>query len=279
MLADLVALTKPRITLMVVSTGVVGLVLAPGRLAVLGEVVWAVGLWLLVAGANALNMWLERDSDAQMARTRSRPLPAGRLRAGTALGFGIALSVIATALLSAVNFATGALGLIALGAYVALYTPLKRRTRFALHVGAVAGAIPPVMGFTAVTGSFGQDAAVLFGILFLWQLPHFQAIALFRAEDYARAGLLVGVVTRAGRARRALALETLLLVGASLLPALTRMAGVGYLVTAAALGALFLLLAGVGLRPNAGRRWARNLFAYSMVYLTGLFLALVVDRS
>lgn len=279
MLADLVALTKPRITLMVVSTGVVGLVLAPGRLDAARELSWGLGLWLLVAGANALNMWLERDSDARMARTRNRPLPAGRLRPSTALAFGLGLCGIATALLGAINAATGALGLVALTAYVALYTPLKRRTRFALHVGALAGAMPPLMGWTAVTGTFGQEGAVLFGILFLWQLPHFQAIALFRAADYARAGLLVGVVAQPSRARRALAIETLLLVGASLLPALTRMAGVGYLVTAAALGAIFLLLAAAGLRPTAGRPWARNLFAYSMVYLTGLFLALVADRS
>lgn len=275
-IADLLTLTKPRITLMVVGTGAVGLVMAPGVVTGARFAWWFAGLWLLVSGANALNMWWERDTDGQMARTRSRPLPAGRLSPHVALRFGLAISALAVVLLCGLNLTTGLLGAAAWAIYVLGYTPLKRRSRYALHVGAVAGAIPPLLGWTAVTGSFGAPGAVLFGILFLWQLPHFVAISLFRNREYARAGLAVGVAGRSAKLQ--LAAYPVPLVALSALPCWLQMAGGWYLAFSMGLGAVFLALGAVGLRQSAGERWARSVFAYSMVYLAGLLLVLVVDR-
>ncbi len=274
---DLLTLTKPRITLMVVGTGAVGVAMAPGAFPALRFLWWFAGIWLLVSGANALNMWWERDTDGQMERTRSRPLPAGRLLPRAALWFGLTISALAVALLFALNLPTGLLGVAAWAIYVLGYTPLKRRSRYALHVGAVAGAIPPLLGWTAVTGSFGLPGAVLFGILFLWQLPHFVAISLFRNREYARAGLAVGVQGRSAKLQ--LAAYPVPLVAVSVLPCWLQMAGGWYLAFSMGLGAVFLVLGAAGLRQSAGDRWARSVFAYSMVYLAGLLLVLVVDRA
>src|SRR5580692_10692883 len=192
---DLARLTKPRITLIVIATCAAGMAIAPVRIPALVALLALAGTTLIVASANVLNMWWERDTDGLMARTRNRPLPAGRLPPDVALVYGLALGASSIPMLMAVNALTAALGVLALATYVLAYTPLKRHTSLALLVGAIPGAMPPLMGWTSATGSLVAASAprmgglLLFLLLFVWQLPHFIAIALFRAEDYARAGL------------------------------------------------------------------------------------------
>lgn len=281
---DVVALTKPRITFMVVLTTAGGYWLACRffgidpladlpRLAML-----LLGSALVVGGANTLNMFIERDTDSLMSRTRTRPLPEGRLAPEVALVVGLLLSAVAVPLLTtAVNVKTGLLALVALVSYVLMYTPLKRVTPLALLVGAVPGAIPPLMGWSAARGTLDAPGIVLFGIMFLWQVPHFLAIATFRREEYARAGMKVGPVVYGERVTRhhvvrylaALVLTSMLLVPFGI-------GGRLYLVAALGLGALFFGVGAWGLRRDAGNRWARGLFFTSILYLTGLFAALTI---
>ncbi|MCC6558446.1 MAG: protoheme IX farnesyltransferase [Polyangiaceae bacterium] len=273
-----------------------------------------VGTALVVSGANALNMYIERDTDRLMDRTKHRPLPARRLDPDAALWFGLALSISSIPmLLLGVNVATGLLSTLALLSYVLVYTPAKRRTTLALPIGAVPGAIPPLLGWTAITGRIDAPGLALFGILFLWQIPHFLAIATFRREDYRRAGLRVLPVVKGDPVtRRHIVGYLVLLVAASLLPVPLGVAGPAYLGVASVLGAAFLGLGVCGLRstlggsapasgaappnpptlggsapasgaapPNpraSGAAWARGLFFYSMVYLVLLFAALMVGR-
>jgi protoheme IX farnesyltransferase len=283
-LVDLITLTKPRLTGLVIATTGCGIGLAtrmqegiPARppstlaLALLGTV-------LIVCGANAFNMYIERDTDGLMERTRNRPLPRGRLSPDTALWFGVALSSSALAILfAAVNLTTGLLAAFALVLYVLVYTPLKRKTTLALPIGAVPGAIPPLLGWTAVTGRIDAPGLALFGILFLWQIPHFLAIATFRKTDYGRAGLKILPIERGDRVTRHHILFYLAaLVGVSLLLVPLGAAGPFYFATACVLGAAFLAAGAYGLRPSAGVRWARWLFALSIVYLVFLLAALMV---
>ena len=281
-LRDLLALTKPRITAMVLATEAAGAYLAPGHAPHNAHFVALTGTALIVGAANALNMWWERDVDALMTRTRNRPLPAGRLSPDVALAFGLALAVVSVPMLFMVNVATGLLGLIALLSYVAVYTPLKRQTYLALLVGAVPGAIPPLIGWAAVTGTVGLGGLLLFGVLFLWQVPHFAAIAIFRTQDYARAGLRVVSVQHGERAaRHTIALYTVLLVATSLLFAPFGLGAPHYSIVAAGLGAAFLALAFRGLRPGgrfASERWAKRVFAFSIVYLPALLAALLIGK-
>jgi protoheme IX farnesyltransferase len=279
---DLLALAKPRITMLVMFTGAAGACLAPGRVPIARLLLSLLGTMLVVASANALNMWLERDVDARMARTRNRPLPAGRLSPDVALGFGLALGAVGTPLLYLVNSTTGLLGAVALLTYVMIYTPLKRTTYLALLVGAIPGAMPPLMGWTTATGSIGVGGALLFAFLFLWQIPHFAAISLFRSEDYARAGLQVVSVQHGERgARQMIALWTVLLVASSLLFTPLGLAGRVYLTVASVLGAGFLALAFRGARGGSRldvARWAKLVFAYSIPYLSIAIVALLLDR-
>jgi protoheme IX farnesyltransferase len=269
---DLVALTKPRITTLVLATGAAGATLAPGHVGARTLGLSLAGTALIVGSANALNMWWERDIDARMARTRNRPLPAGRLSADVALGFGLALAVVSVPMLFMVNVATALLGLAALLSYVAVYTPLKRHTHLALLVGAVPGAIPPLLGWATVTGTVGLGGLLLFGVLFLWQIPHFAAITIFRAADYERAGLQVVSVQHGERAaRQTIALYAVLLVATTLLFVPFGLAGRYYPGAATALGAAFLALSLRGLR--AGARFDVN------IYLPALLVALLVART
>jgi protoheme IX farnesyltransferase len=281
-LRDLVALTKPRITAMVLLTEAAGAWLAPGRAAGSRLLLSIVGTALIVGAANALNMWWERDVDAHMARTRNRPLPAGRLSPDVALAFGLALAALSAPMLFMVNPATGLLGLIALVSYVVVYTPLKRHTHLALLVGAVPGAIPPLLGWSTVTGTLGTGGLLLFSVLFLWQVPHFAAIAIFRADDYARAGLQVVSVQHGERAaRRTVMFFTVLLVATTLLFVPLGLAGRAYLAVATVLGAAFLALAMRGVRGGAKldvARWAKRVFVFSIPYLTLLLVALLLDH-
>jgi protoheme IX farnesyltransferase len=280
--ADFVALTKPRITAMVLLTEAAGTYLAPDHAGTRTRALSMVGTALIVGSANALNMWWERDVDALMTRTRNRPLPAGRLSPDVALAFGLTLGALSVPLLFLVNLATGLLGLLSLISYVAVYTPLKRHTHLALLVGAVPGAIPPLLGWATVTGSVGPGGLLLFAFLFFWQLPHFAAITVFRAEEYARAGLQVVSVQLGERAARwMIAVYALPLVGISLLFGPIGLAGRGYELCAAGLGAAFLALAFRGAfaaPPFNARRWARQVFAFSIPYLAVSLLALLADR-
>ncbi len=278
---DLIALTKPRITLMVLITAAGGMWLAPGS-ADLAVMMVMLGMTaMVVAGANALNCYLERDVDRLMARTAKRPLPDGRMAPNLALVFGVALGVVSVpALVLLVNPLTGFLGLIALVSYVAVYTPMKQMTPAALLVGAVPGALPPLMGWTAVTNSLDAPGLVLFGILFFWQLPHFMAIAIFRQNEYERAGLKVMPSVQGVFATKVAAVVyTALLVVVSVLLVPLGVAGYVYLFTALVLGAVFLGTAIQGLRAEAGDRWAKKLFFVSLVYLTVLFAVLMIDAT
>jgi protoheme IX farnesyltransferase len=227
-------------------------------------------------------MWWERDVDGRMSRTRNRPLPAGRMSPDVALAFGLALALVSTPMLFVVNVATGLLGLVALVSYVAIYTPLKRHTHLALLVGAVPGAIPPLLGWSTVTGSVGLGGLALFGVLFLWQVPHFAAIAIFRADEYARAGLQVVSVQHGERAaRHTVGIFAVLLVATTFLFVPLGLAGRTYLAVATVLGAAFLALALRGLRGGAKlevERWAKRVFAFSIPYLGLLLFALLLDR-
>lgn len=280
---DLIALTKPRITLMVIITTLGGLFLAQraeGAVFSAWIVACAVtGTTLIVGGANALNMYLERDIDGRMARTQNRPLPAGRLSARVALWFGVGLSVAAVPVLAiGVNPLTALLAVLANVSYVLAYTPMKQRSHHALLVGAVPGAIPPLLGWTAATGRIEPAGLVLFAVLFLWQVPHFLAIAIFRREDYARAGLVVMPnVTGVRDVKHAIVRYSLALVGASLLLVPLRVAHAGYFGIASLLGAVFFGLGCWGFREEAGRKWARSLFGVSILYLLLLFAAVAVD--
>lgn len=281
-LTDLVALTKPKITRLVVFTAAVGMWLAPqGSLTATRVVMTLVGTVLVVSAANVLNMFLERDIDGLMGRTASRPLPAGRLQPGVALGFGLGLAVAALPILSmAVNPMTALLGLFALVTYVAMYTPLKQKSWTAVLVGAVPGAMPPLMGWTAATGRIGAPGLALFAIMFIWQIPHTLAITLFRDVEYRRAGFQTLPVQHGMTVTRwhTLAYSPLLVL-VSFAPVALGVAGAIYAVTASVLGAGFLGLAVWVVREREGVRWARGLFIYSIIYLTLLFGVLLATAS
>lgn len=280
---DLVALTKPRITALVLLTEQAGAYLAPGQASVRARWLSLLGTALIVGSANALNMWWERDVDALMERTRNRPLPAGRLSPDVALAFGLCLAALSAPILFLVNATTGLLGLVALASYVLVYTPLKRHTYFAVLVGAVPGAIPPLLGWSTVTGGLGLGGGLLFLFLFLWQVPHFAAITIFRANDYARAGLqVVSVQQGEPAARHMIALWTVLLVASSFAFVPFGFAGRAYELVASVFGAAFLALAfrgSVGVRHPNAQRWARYVFAFSIPYLVVLLLVLLADRG
>ena len=276
---DYVSLVKPRITLMVVCTTLGGLYLAPGSPPLVRVAMALLGTVLIVGGANTLNMYIERESDSLMRRTRNRPLPAGRLDARIALWFGLLLGVAAIPVLAfGVNVLTAALGALALVMYVLVYTPMKRRSPAALVVGAVPGAMPPLMGWTAATGRLDVPGALLFGVLFLWQMPHFLAIAINQVEDFERAGIRVTpLVSGIAAAKRQIVAYTAALVPVSLLLVPYGVAGRPFLWAAAVGGALFFAWGVWGLRKSAGRRWARSLFILSLLYLTTLFVVLGVE--
>ena len=278
--ADVVALAKPRITFMVLITTLTGLWLAPGAMAPSVMVSTLLGVALIVAGANALNMYLERDVDALMTRTRNRPLPTGRLAPEVALAFGVGAAVVAVPLLTLrVNPLTGFLAALSMVLYVLAYTPLKRRSTAALIVGAVPGAMPPLLGWTAATGTLGAPGLSLFLILFVWQLPHFIAISIFRADEYTRAGLkVVPAVRGLHAAKQQIALYSLLMVAVSLQVVRAGIGGAFYLAAALALGGGLTTLAAYGLGRGGDARWARWYFFYTLVYLPSLLAALALSH-
>lgn len=274
---DILDLAKPRITSMVVFTTAMGLWLAPGSIGAARTALLLFGTALLVGSANTLNCWYERETDGLMNRTRNRPLPAGRLDPSAALALGIVGAAFAIPILSmAINPLTALLGAIAHASYVLVYTPLKKVSPWALEVGAIPGAIPPLMGWTAATGTLSLPGWFLFGILFFWQIPHFLAIAIYLEADYRRGGLKVFSVLRGtATAARWLAFYTVALVAVSLLAQPLHLAGPAYTLSAALLGAGFLAFAARGVIGVVPGGWARRTMLYSIAWLTALMLALV----
>ena len=279
-LGDLVALTKPRITFMVMVTTAGGMWLA-GHPSAEQVAITLLGTALVVAGANTLNMYLEREIDGRMRRTRDRPLPAGRLRPEIALGMGLGLGLGSVPVLYfGVNPLTGALAALSLFLYVLVYTPMKQRSPIALLVGAVPGAMPPLMGWTATSGTLQTPGLILFAILWVWQIPHFLAITLFRTQDYAGAGFKVLAAERGAKAVRwriVVWLVGLIVVSLLLVPAGVERAP--YLVAASLLGAGLLGWALSGLRGEVSERWARGVFIGSLIYLPLLFLAIALGAT
>jgi protoheme IX farnesyltransferase len=279
--ADMISLTKPRITGLVVATFGGGLWLAPAPMAAWRVIMTLIGTALVVAASNTLNMYVERDADKLMDRTRERPLPEARVSPEAALAFGVALCCAALPLLFlAGNALTGILAGVAFFSYVIIYTPMKSHSAAALFVGAVPGAIPPLMGWTAATGRLDAPGLVLFAVLFFWQIPHFLAIAIYRSRDYQRAGLKVLPLEISRRSTRIyILIFSLVLVVATLLLEPLRVAGMHYVAVAALLGAVQIGWGLAGFRRAAANTWARSLFFYSIVYLTLLFVALIIDRT
>lgn len=278
---DWLELTKPRISVLVTITAAVGYCLgSAGPVDLVGLLELVFGTALAAGGAGALNQVVERDVDARMGRTKNRPLPAGRIQVNAAFVFGLALSLAGTAWLSARgNLLTGWLAGATIVLYVGAYTPLKRRSPLNTLVGAVPGALPPVMGWTAAAGTLGPGALALFGILYLWQLPHFLAIAWMFREDYAGAGLkMLPEVDGGGPWTGRLAvLYALALVPVSLAPTLLGLAGGAYFAGALILG-VALVAVGLGMVRDRERRSARRLLLASVTYLPLLLVLLVLDR-
>ena len=280
-LADLKELTKPGITVMVVLTAGLGYLLAEQDAISFALLVHTlVGTGLVSAGASVLHQVIERETDAQMRRTAQRPLPAGRMGPDAALLFGVALGVAGLAQLAlAVNLLTALLGAIALAGYVFVYTPLKRVSSLATVIGAIPGAIPPMMGWSAVRNDIDLAAWVLFGILFFWQMPHFLAIAWLCRDDYRDAGFPMLTVgdTDGHRTARQVLLYGAVLVPISLMPSLLGLMGTVYFVGALALGLVYLGF-GVGFarsRTTPGARW---LMLASILYFPAVLLVMLLDR-
>lgn len=273
-----VELTKPRITRAVITTSAIGMAIAPGRLRLPAALLSLLGTILVVSSANALNMWWERDVDARMQRTAERPLPSGRLTAREALVFGVVLGLVAIPVLLLVNTLTAALGLLALVSYVLVYTPMKAVSPYALHVGAVPGAIPPLMGYATVAGRLDGVALAIFAVLFLWQIPHFVAISLVRGEEYAAAALPVyGIAKPANVVQRTVALYTYATVAASLVPYFLGSFSAAYLAVAGLLGLGFIALAHRVTVDDHGA--AQRFFRASVAYLILVYGALVLARG
>jgi heme o synthase len=280
-LADYLALTKPRLNILVVATSAAGYYLGAAPPLNLPAMAAAVsGTALVAAGAAALNQVYERDTDALMRRTRSRPLPDGRVTASDARLFGVLLSAAGLVLLGAlVNLQATALALATLVTYLIIYTPMKRRSPLATLVGAVPGALPPLIGWVAAHGSVSVGGAALFLIVFLWQIPHFMAIAWLYRDDYGKAGFpLLPVIEPDGRrtGRQAVAYAAAL-VPASLIPAFVGLSGSVYAVVALVLGAALLWLA-VRFAVTRSDRSARWLFFSSITYLPLIWIAMMADK-
>jgi protoheme IX farnesyltransferase len=278
--ADFVELTKPRITMLVLITTAVGYAVAwRGSFEAATFAALILGTALLSGGASALNQYLERDLDARMKRTRSRPLPSGRLLPHEAATFGLVVSAAGLLLLAAAGWLTLLLGALALASYVLAYTPLKRVSSLCTVVGAIPGAIPPMMGWAAARGGLDAGAWALFAVLFLWQLPHFLAIGWMYREDYARGGFpMLPVTDPDGRSTgRQMVLYSAALLPVTLVAGSLASAGPLYLAGAVALGGAFLGFSVRFARAKsiAAARW---LFLVSILYLPGLLGLMVFDR-
>ena len=278
---DFVALAKPRLNLLVVASTLVGYAMAPGEgLGVLGTAALLLGTGLVAGGASAFNQVLERDLDALMRRTRTRPLPDQRLQPTEGVLFGIAVTLAGLLLIAASsNLLAAGVALATLVSYVAVYTPLKRRSSFGTVIGAIPGALPPIIGWAAVEGALPVQPWALFGIMFLWQLPHFLAIAWMYREDYARAGFpMLPVIEPDGRSTgRQAVVYAAALVPLSLAPALMHMSGEIYFAGALVLGLAFLGLT-VRFARSRSVADARRVFFGSIVYLPVLWILMIANK-
>lgn len=274
-------LTKPRITFLIVLTSAAGFAMASGaRIDYTGLLRSMLGIALLSSGIATINQYMERDLDALMRRTANRPLPSGKLLPWEALAFGVSLIVLAEAYLAVlVNPLTAVLGLTVIAGYLFGYTPLKTRTSLSTMVGAFPGAVPPLIGWAAARGTIGLEAWVLFAILFLWQFPHFLAIAWMYREDYSRAGILMlPVLEPDGRVTaQQIVVYTVLLLPVSLLPTVLGITGKLYFYGAIVLGLLFLY-SSVRAAFSKSRQEARRLLLASVIYLPLLFILMVLNR-
>lgn len=279
--AAYVELTKPRITFLIALTSAAGFCLgARGSVDYVRFAHAMIGISLLSSGIATLNQFMERDLDRLMRRTADRPLPSGRLSALEALWFGLVLTMTAELYLGLfVNLLTAILGLTVIAGYLFVYTPLKTRTTLSTALGAFPGAMPPLMGWTAARGEIDIAAWVLFAILFLWQFPHFLAIAWMYREDYGRAGIrMLPVVEPDGRVTgQQIITYALMLVPVSLLPAILGISGRLYLIAALVLGLLFLA-SSVRAAISKSNQHARQLLLASVLYLPLLFGVMVLNR-
>ncbi len=280
--SDFIELTKPRLTTLSVLTTLAGYYIGSAGV-IRGDLMLhtLLGAFLVGGGCGALNMYMEHEHDARMKRTARRPIPAGRLTPLEVLVFGTVVSVAGVVYLAlAVNMLTGILGSITIVSYLLLYTPLKRLTTLNTLVGAIPGAIPPVMGWAAATDSLGPGLGgwILFGILFFWQMPHFLSLAWMCRDDYAQAGYrMLAVVDPDGtRTGMQIMLYTSALVPVSLVPTMVGLAGGLYFYSALVLGILFLVL-GINVARGKSRKEARMLFHYTLLYLPILLLLLALD--
>ena len=272
---DVVALVKPRIMAMAVLTAAGAMALAPVHVSLVRALLLVTGVALIVGAANTLNMWLERDVDCLMSRTKHRPLPDQRLLPQTALVAGSIEGAISLPVLALVGIVPAALGLVALLLYVGVYTPMKQRTHHAAWIGSVPGAMPALMGWTAATGRIDLAGLAVFGVLFFWQIPHTHAIAIYRQREYDAAGMKTLPSAKGpAAARRAIRLYLLVQVAISFTPWLLGVAGVPYVVAASLLGAMVLVQ---GMRGDGSAKWARDVFLTSIVYMPILFAVMVVS--
>jgi protoheme IX farnesyltransferase len=279
--ADYFALLKPRVMSLVVFTGLVGMVLAPGSLHPVLAITALLCIAIGAGASGAINMWYDADIDAVMSRTQSRPIPQGRITKDEALGFGCVLSVGSVLVMGlGVNWVAAAILALTIGFYVFIYTMwLKRRTPQNIVIGGAAGAFPPMIGWAAVTGDLSLLPLLLFAIIFMWTPPHFWALALYRSDDYARAGVpMLPVVAGERETRRQILLYSLLLVPITLSPWALGLAGPLYGAATAVLGAIFL---GIAFRiwRATDYKSAKYMFGYSILYLFLLFALLLAERG
>jgi protoheme IX farnesyltransferase len=295
---DYLELLKPRVMSLVVFTALVGLVVAPGHIHPVTGFVALLCISIGAGAAGALNMWYDADIDAKMRRTRGRPVPAGRVQGADALALGVVLSIFSVMLMGmALNWLAAGLLAFTIFFYAVVYTVwLKRWTAQNIVIGGLAGALPPVIGWAAATGSAPLNAWLLCAIIFMWTPPHFWALSLYTREDYAKAGVpMMPVIAGAASTRRQILIYSLIFTPIALAPAFTGLGGAAYLAVAGLGGLVFLLLAlrlarsqageAAGERNDdglydvrAGAKDARNLFAFSILYLTLIFATLLAEH-
>ncbi len=278
---DYWALLKPRVMSLVVFTGFAGLWLAPGHIHPVLAAVAILCIAVAAGASGAINMWYDRDIDAVMNRTMGRPLPAGRMQPNEALAFGVILASGAVIVMGlAVNIPAGLLLAGTIGFYVFIYTMwLKRRTPQNIVIGGAAGAFPPMVGWTAVTGDIGWPSVVLFALIFFWTPPHFWALALFRSGDYHKAGVpMMPVVAGPRETKKQMLFYTIVLWPIAVAPYFLGIAGVLYLALAAVLSLCFTAFAGLVWFDRTDK-WAKRMFGFSILYLSLLFAVLILDRA
>jgi len=280
---DYIDLLKPRVMSLVVFTGLVGVLIAPVHIHPFEAALAVLSIALGSGAAGAINMWYERDIDALMTRTANRPLPAGRVAPDDALGLGVLLSIFSVLLMAlATNFVAAALLVAAILFYVFVYTVwLKRRTPQNIVIGGAAGAFPPMIGWAAATGEVSLMGVALFLLIFLWTPPHFWALALYRSDDYRRAGVpMLPVVAGPRETKRQMLIYTLVLVPVALAPTLLGSVGWLYGAVALVMSAAFIAHAVAvwhAAHDRRGHRAARRMFKFSLLYLAVLFAALPLD--